>query len=220
MSTDSRILPPNFSAIYRLQSVDGYDPLYLLRYGELVAASERKKANIDPPFGFNRIITPHNLDSPIIDLLNVKYVLSLSDLTSTGLTKVFQEGQTRVYENRDVLPRAFFVREVLKAPGQQETVDKMFIADLAQTAFVQDLDLDIDNLKVGKATIIDYSENNVHIKTENEGDGFLVLADAYYPTWKATIDGMGVRIYKTNYTFRGIYVPAGKHSITFYANLF
>ncbi|MBI2420760.1 MAG: YfhO family protein [Candidatus Levybacteria bacterium] len=62
MSTDSRILPPNFSSIYRLKSIDGYDPLYLLRYGELIAASERNSPNIDPPFGFNRIITPQRYD--------------------------------------------------------------------------------------------------------------------------------------------------------------
>ena len=33
MSVDSRILPPNFSAFYKIQSLDIYDPLYLLRYG-------------------------------------------------------------------------------------------------------------------------------------------------------------------------------------------
>ena len=219
-STDSRILPPNFSTYYRIQSIEGYDPLYLLSYAELIAASEREDHSIHRPFGFNRIITPHNIDSKIIDLLNVKYILALSDLTSAKLSKVFQEGQTRVYENRDVLPRAFFVREVRKAPDQQETIDKMFIADLAQAAFVHDIDSDIENLKVGKATVINYSENNVQIETENSGDGFLVLADIYYPTWKATIDGRQVEIHKTNYTLRGIYVPVGKHRVTFYANLF
>src|SRR5579885_640901 len=95
MATDPQILPPNFSIMYHLQSVDGYDPLYLLRYGELIAASERNKPDITPPFGFNRIITPHNYDSRIMDLLGVKYVLSLSPITSAKLEKVFSEGQTQ-----------------------------------------------------------------------------------------------------------------------------
>jgi len=61
MSTDSRILPPNFSAMYKLQTLDGYDPLYLQRYGELMVAIKRDKPDINPQFGFNRIITPQSL---------------------------------------------------------------------------------------------------------------------------------------------------------------
>jgi hypothetical protein len=71
--------------------VNGYDPLYIRRYGELIAASERGTPNIDPPFGFNRIITPQRYDSAIVNLLGVKYVLSLADLSSPTLKKVFQE---------------------------------------------------------------------------------------------------------------------------------
>ena len=44
----------------------------------------------------------------------------------------------------------------------------------------------------------------------------MYLSEVYYPAgWKAYIDGNPTEIYKTNYLFRGIVVPKGKHKIEF-----
>ncbi|MDP3998071.1 MAG: YfhO family protein, partial [bacterium] len=188
MVADRRIFPPNFPVAYHLESIEGYDPLYLSRYAELIAASERGKPDISPPFGFNRIITPQNYESKIIDLLNVKYILSLSDLKSDKLRKVFEEGETKIYENLDVLPRAFFVENVEAVKSKEEAVNVMFASDFdpQKTAVVEAQEtLPIMSFKClnCQAKILDYRENKVKIETENEADGFLVLTDGYYPTW-------------------------------------
>ena len=108
MTTASEILPPNVSSMYHLQSLDGYDPLYLLRYGELMAAMGRNKPDISSPFGFNRIITPHTIDSRLIDLLGVKYVLSLSEITTPGFKKVSTRRQdTCLRKHRSVSTYVF-----------------------------------------------------------------------------------------------------------------
>jgi uncharacterized membrane protein YfhO len=232
MSIDPRIMPPNFSTYYRLQDVSGYDPLYLLSYAELIAASERGKANINKPFGFNRIINPQNFESKIIDLLGVKYLLSLNELDSAKLTKVFQEGKTIVYENKNVLPRAFFVEKIIKANNKKEAIEIIFNEsfDLTSSVVVEntqntqggagsDVALPLRR-KIGNADISSYSENKVVINTSNDEDGYLVLTDTYYPAWSATIDGIKTTIHKTNYSFRGIVVPKGKHVIEFYNSLF
>jgi uncharacterized membrane protein YfhO len=225
MTTDSRILPPNFSSIYRLQSVDGYDPLYLQRYGELIAASERKKADITTPFGFNRIITPHNFESKIIDMLGVKYILSLSEINSSGVKKVFQEGQTLIYENLNVVPRAFFAKIVKKANNKDQAIALMFSGSFNPKTIVvvegagNELG-EMMELAIGKVNIINYSENKVVIKTENQKTGFLVLTDSFYPTWRVSIDGKISKIYRTDYNLRGVIVPGGKHVVEFYNSLF
>ena len=225
MTTDSQILPPNFSSVYRLQSVDGYDPLYLQRYGELIIATERNKSDVTPPFGFNRIITPHNYQSKIVNLLGVKYILSLSNLNSPNLRKVFQEGQTLVYENLNVIPRVFFVTKIKNAKSQQEAINLLFAEsfDPSTMAVTEDADnrlMTLGEVAAGQANITGYSENKVVIETGNDDAGFLVLTDSFYPTWKATIDGKETQIYRTDYSFRGIIVPAGNHKIEFYDTLF
>ena len=229
MTTDARILPPNFSVMYRLQSIDGYDPLYLRRYGELIAAMERKSPDIKPPFGFNRIINPHNYNTKIADLLGVKYVLSLTDLSSPKLTKVFEEGETKVYENKDVVKRAFFVRGIYPTSNNQQTINAIFDKniDLKQIAVVENWDRGEKtfNDKDNKAEITKYRDNEVIIETNNKEEGFLVLTDTFYPAWHAKICNNNqikcteTKIYITDYNFRGIVVPSGLHTIIFFNTL-
>ena len=224
MTTDSTIFPPNFSTYYHLQSVDGYDPLFLKSYGELVAAYGRGSGNIQPPYGFNRIITPQSYDGRIIDLLGVKYILSVTDLVSTNLEKVFQEGNTRVYKNNATFDRAFFISNTIIVKNEQEAINALFDLNypLKNRAVVnsEDSNLIKTNWSGGKAEIISYKENQIEISTENQGEGFLILTDTYYPTWHAKIDGKETKIYLTDFNFRGIVVPKGQHNIVFCNSIF
>ncbi len=52
-------------------------------------------------------------------------------------------------------------------------------------------------------------------KTEAQSPSFLVTSDIYYPGWNAYIDGKQSSIFRTDYLFRGIIIPAGKHTIRF-----
>lgn len=225
ISSDATIFPPNFSIMYKIQTLDGYDPLYLRRFGELMAAVGRSKPDISTPFGFNRIITPQNYSSPITDLLNVKYILSTKDLSDSKLQKVIQDGNVRIYLNNLYFERAFFVEQTLIKSSKQEAINALFdmnnpLKRVATVEEVSDKKIFKPFWRIGKVTILDYQENKVTLQSENEGDGFLVLTDAYYPNWRATVDGKDTKIYITNYAFRGIIVPKGKHRIEFYNNLF
>lgn len=102
MSVDRRLFPANFAIAYYLQTVSGYDPLYLKDYGFLITKLESGKEGLA---SFNRIIEPANYQSSLVDQLNVKYILSLQELETGKLKKVCQEGETRLYENLKVLPR-------------------------------------------------------------------------------------------------------------------
>lgn len=221
MTTDSRILPPNVSTIYRLQSIEGYDPLYIERYGAFIAAMQRNKPDISSPFGFNRIIIPHDSTSPFINLLGVKYILSFDQLQQKGIKKVYQEGQTKIYENINVLPRAFFATDVVGASDGQDAINKIFKYknDLKNIAVVENAPKN-EIFDKGIIKINRYSENSISIQTENTGEGFLVLTDVYYPTWHAKIDGKETVIYRTDFTFRGILVPRGTHKVEFFNSLF
>lgn len=221
MTTNDQIMPPNFSTYYRLQSIDGYDPLYILSYGEFIAAMQRGKPNITPPFGYNRIITPHNFESPLINIVGVKYVLSLDDVKATSLKKVFEEGRTKVYENVHVLPRAFFVSMIQPTSSKQEAINAMFASNFrAQDTAIVESPIKPRVYTKGTVANFIYKANQVSMDISNSGKGFLVLTDIFYPTWHVSIDGKEKNIVRTDYTFRGVEVPAGKHHIVFYDQLF
>lgn len=221
MSTDSEILPPNFSVMYHLQSLDGYDPLYLQRYGELIAAVGRNKPDIHSPFGFNRIITPNNINSRLIDLFGVQYVMSLSDIHEGKLVKVYTEGQTQIYKNTSAFPRIFFITNIRIAKDKFEAINLLFDKNinLHSTAIVEGWDNSHKYFINGSAKITNYRENSVSITAQNKDNSFLVVTDTYYPTWHVTIDGKEGKIYRTDYNFRGIILPKGNHHVVFYDSL-
>jgi uncharacterized membrane protein YfhO len=41
----------------------------------------------------------------------------------------------------------------------------------------------------------------------------VVIAQSYYPAWKARVDGRPARIWRANYAFQAIEVPGGRHRI-------
>lgn len=216
MTTDRQLLPPNSSIVYKLQSVDGYDPLYLRRYAEFIAALERSSPNIDPPFGFNRIITPKNYKSPLINLLGVKYVLSITDLQNKYLKKVFVEGQTQVYENIAVLPRTFSVETIIPVKTKQEAIQDLFKnTDYSRTAIVENYATGQTTFSKSDVSIIHYAENKVILGVYGKSQSFIILTDVMYPTWSVFIDGIKSSMYQTDYLFRGVVVPSGKHTVVF-----
>ncbi|HBB76260.1 MAG: hypothetical protein UT87_C0008G0010 [Candidatus Levybacteria bacterium GW2011_GWC1_40_19] len=222
MTTDSRIMPPNFSVAHRIQSIEGYDPLFTQRYAEFVVAMQRGKPDISPPFNFNRIITPHDSSNRLIDLLGVKYVLSLDEVNLPKLVKVYEEGQTKIYENKRVVPRAFLAEEVISAEDREDAIKKIMDPSFepGNQAVVEGWDK-TGGMGSGSAKILKYSADRVIVRVELKENGFLVLTDNFYPSWKARIteSGQELTIYPTDYTLRGVAIPKGTHIVEFYATL-
>jgi uncharacterized membrane protein YfhO len=64
--------------------------------------------------------------------------------------------------------------------------------------------------------LIEYKPNYIKYTSENTNKGLAVFSEIYYPKgWIATIDGKEASIFRTNYTLRGLEIPAGKHTIEF-----
>lgn len=97
MSLDRRILPPNANIIYKLESIEGYDPIYSRVYASLITEMETGEIQ-EMPANFGRIVRPGNFRSPVAKELGVKYVLGLNEIQDERLIKVFQEGETRIYQ--------------------------------------------------------------------------------------------------------------------------
>ncbi|MBI4319694.1 MAG: YfhO family protein [Chloroflexi bacterium] len=63
--------------------------------------------------------------------------------------------------------------------------------------------------------MIDYRREVVDVRIDARKNSFLVLTDSYYPGWRALVDGKETHIYRANYLFRGVYLPAGSHKVEF-----
>jgi len=215
MSLDKRILPPNTGAYFGIETIEGYDPLYSSRYEKLLAALSRGQPDLNPPYGFNRILVTDNLDSPLLPLFNIRYILTLSEVKRPFLAPVFQEGETRVYEDLRFLPRAFWAEKVLSVKDEQAEITELFRINARTTAVSRDSFELIDTPLAPEETVnfTEYTDSNLILETRSAVPRMLVIVNPYDPGWKAQIDKQKTQIYRVNYLFQGILVPAGNHRI-------
>jgi hypothetical protein len=108
--------------------------------------------------------------------------------------------------SENIVPSGQYLSEMKDLERQMQQIDSTF--KLA--------DNDINPAFVPMAKIVEYKNEYIKIETETQGQHLLVLSEMYYPIdWKAYIDGKETEIYKTNFAFRSVVVPAGKHIVEF-----
>lgn len=136
-----------------------------------------------------------------------------------GAYRLIHSGDVKLYENLDVQPRAFLVDEWQWQPSVAASV--MAMADAAfdprATAVLipsgDERPTPRSQMSRGLATITAYATDRVVVRTESDAPALLVVTDAFYPGWRAALDGEETRLYQANGLFRGVFVPAGGHEV-------
>lgn len=200
--------PANIPAYFLVENINGYHSAKLR-----VAQDLMDVANPDEMKGSTHIIY-----NPFLwNLLNVKYVLSEKPLYQ-GIQPLYtsQTGGTLVYANPGYLPRAFFVKGVKQAK-QIDILMHLKNGDFnpLETAFLEKPINDkidpADSLCTAK--IVNKENEFIRMEVNATGYNLLFISEMYYPSWHAYIDGKEVPIIKTNYAFRSVIVPPGKHAL-------
>lgn len=199
----------------------GTDAMYTKRLGEFVrAAHKNDQLNYQLRCYMNKgrhAVEFTSIDSKLVDLAGIRYIFSIKPLPNPKLRLLFKGAQYYVYENKNVLAKASFPEELLIVNTKEEALsaieDDAF--DPSHKVVVEEsVELGAAS-GVAQAEVISYKPNNVVISGYSDSDRFLLLADAYYPGWRAYIDSRPVKIYRADYIFRGIIFPKGRHRVEF-----
>lgn len=165
---------------------------------------------------FNEVSRP---DSPVLDLVNVRYILTLApDATpriqhpKLRLSAMLSGHQ--VYENVAALPRFFLVGRTRRAASLEEAVAILGSSGFqpAREAVVEGIEPLVDG-GAGTVRLIRYSAHRVELEVEARDRSFLVTSETWYPGWRAFIDGAERTLVISNGAFRGLPVPEGRHSV-------
>lgn len=225
---DTSRIPSGANVIYGLYSPEGLNPVFPLRYGQLIrsAVNGGLITNDIPRISVQFDLEPASRDTTtaariqkLMSLVDIKYIVQHKK--TVWYARVFPthtpiwEGEVfRIWENPDVLPRAFVVQTAIVQTDPQKILDAIYASNLQTAAIVEEPVSVSKNAKSSDAEITSYRMNDVTIKTHS--GGLLVITDNWAPGWKATVDGKEVPVYRTDFTFRGIPVPAGDHTVYMY----
>ena len=200
--------------LYGLSEVRGYSPLEIEAYHRFLAAA----GDYPQPIRHFRTLYFSNFESRLIDLLNVKYLISDRVLQHPKLTLLWQGG-AHVYENRSVLPRAFLVyrTRVLSDGGDMMRALRDSNFDPRRIVLLDGegpaLSGPIDPTPTVR--IADYQPERVVLEVSSRYDGILVMADSWFPGWKAAVDGRPTKILRGNLLLRAVAIPRGNHQVMF-----
>jgi len=120
-------------------------------------------------------------------LLNVKYLVSKSEVSNPELKLVMKADKFYLYQ-MSPLPRAFFAK-----------------------------DLSLNSLKAGKYQAVEVKSgiNSINTSSFNSNKGFLVLSQPYYPGWKAFDQGKELKVTKSLGILDVVELNAREHKINF-----
>ncbi len=63
--------------------------------------------------------------------------------------------------------------------------------------------------------IVDFNLNELRLKTNFPVRHFLVYNDSFHKDWAAFINGQKVKVWRANYAFKGVWLPAGENVVYF-----
>jgi hypothetical protein len=159
-----------------------------------------------------------------LSLIDERTGTSESVVVSTvGHFKLVHSGDVKIYQNLDVLPRAFVVHrarvieedEAAVAAMRDESFRPKQEAILSEPPPGWGAKSRQANLNSDQVTIISYKPERVIIEADLASEGYLILTDTYYPGWRACVDGEELSIIRANLLFRAISLSAGQHRVEF-----
>jgi len=232
------LLTPVLGLCYGLSYADGYrhrlsTPTtyqiwqHYFHYGvQAFTGQIRSSAETMAIFG-----TPTERMKRLHQLCGIQFIVTPGEIEDPDL-ELIHEGPVRVYRYRKPHPQAWLVRRAHFVPDPQAQLiavkQRNFMPEQEAVVNAPVPSLSSKKAGINKAVagpffgaqpqdvVAVYRRFNATIiRVTAKAPALLVLADAYYPGWKAYLDGQPSPIMRANFAFQAVTVPAGEHTIVF-----
>jgi hypothetical protein len=223
VGAEQPVFVPNVQMLYGFPSVAGYDSLHTRDYEDFWAAMDASvnRGASSTPYS-NVFVRPQAYNSPAASLLGVRYVASTVPLTRAAGFSLAYNDEILIYRREQSLPRAFFVsaaevldRDALVARLADPTFDPTasVLLNVAEEPPVRPAPP--GSAGTVRAEITASTLNIIAVRVEAPTDGWLVLGDANYPGWSATVNGEPTRVYSAYLALRAVPVGTGQNIVRF-----
>jgi len=216
---------------FRVLDLTRYD--LKANYLPLFGIEETTSHHGNQPRWYHRLLggkRMRNATNPnLMNMTNTRYLLlspgsqvKREQLISAGFPEVARWQNLQVFENPAANDRAYIVHDWVVDSDEDNicrTVLKQSFDPKRRAALLEDPAIEpvTDSSVIAQdQTIIErYVNDYISVTAKTQADGILVLADNWFPAWKAFIDGEEVEVMRVNGAFRGVVIPAGEHKVEF-----
>jgi hypothetical protein len=212
----------NASMILGFEALNGYNPLRIGSYDELIGPGES-------PYNVNGRVFPSTFPSYNCSLsrrLNLRYLVldkPIAELPRkhdvTKFTPLVEGPRAWVYRNEEESPRVVIRSQIRVAAigNLGKSVD--LLSENGQILVDSDdvLSQTYTSLKSkhARVRIADWRVDRIALDVETSAPAIVKLNSPYYPGWEAEVDGVTRPVLAVDLMFRGVEVPAGARSVVF-----
>lgn len=221
------LVEPELATYLNVYTIETYNPLYLLGNGKLLDALQGKT---DEELPVNKYFVTKG-DEKLkyaLDFLGVSLVVTNKDSNPSieffgnpnfqnSFELIYKDDRYSVYKNADAYPR-FGLYYDAQLEENDEKALKLFSqrsVDFRKELLVNErLPIELEE-GTGSAKMLSSNLNTQRFAVNSDKPGLFYISDAYFPGWRAEVNGEETKIYRTNYNFRSILVPQGESTIEF-----
>jgi hypothetical protein len=203
-----------------VEDLQGYNPLQTQRYVEFIDALNGHRQEYH-----ERDLFPAGVASPLLDLLNLRYLLvpadapERSDLAPllANLPTVYADAHVRILENPEALPRAWLVHEATQvAPGEALPLLADGAVDPRQSVLLETVPPALAapaDPTAEAARVVAQEPDRLELQVTAEAPALLVLSEVWDPGWRATVSGVPTPVLLANHALRALPIPPGQHAV-------
>ncbi len=212
------------SGMIGMQGLEGYDAVYKRRYGEFMTALT--DTTIGQPGRSVVLLDKHGLNTEkAIQLMGVGYyVHKVSDgrfpwaypfWEHPNYDVIWRDQTYELFRNATPFPRAYLTSSYIVVTDNQKILNTLFsdAFDRRNTLILEQEPLLHPASGSGEVTIAVYEPEKIVMQVKTTVPKLLFVSDVYDSGWNAYINGKKTPIYRADYTFRAIGVPAGESTV-------
>ena len=204
----------NRALLTALDDIQGYNPVHIAHYDTFITELNGQTENYHHADVFES-----GFDSPLLDLLNVRYVVLPRTPASDevlphygrSLQLAYQDDAVQIFENPNAMPRAWLVHQAVQGQLNGDGgVDLRNVAllEVAAPALAPAADATSEAVEVSS-----YAPDRVEFRVLASASALLVASEVAYPAWQAYVDGQPADMYVVDSALRGVAVGPGEHLV-------
>ncbi|MEE8417023.1 MAG: hypothetical protein V3S06_00005 [candidate division Zixibacteria bacterium] len=154
-------------------------------------------------------------------LTNARFLIIQQEVNHPNLDLVKSVGGVYIYQNKFVIPRGRIIYDYTVVSDPDSALSLILHPDFDHfKRIVIDRRPSVEirapeSIQTDSVQFLDSPPDRIRVRAHLSAPGFLVLQDNWYPHWKAFEGGKEYPVYRTDFTFMAVELPAGEHLLEF-----